>query len=504
MIKLYPPPGIDPCKMQRGLLFLICAVLLPFAFLSQETNGDGLDFLDDDYEILNTSDIPFDKIDEEDTEVAAVGQRSSNSSTISSVPVISRQARFGLINHNNICYMSAFITASYNVHSFREALYACEPENATTVMIAEVFAKLQTAKSPISTELCLMPSLKEEIKWSFGMFQDNMEFGNKILDMLPKSVKSFYSVAIRTDYYLEDRNDVLLKSKTVPQDLIIIMPVFKSISDSIESRFRSQVSYLVDQDDFHEYEDIIEPFTGKSKEFSTMAEEFIVNRPEIIVFGIGRKNFNGDFNETPMELDFEITLPGLEDGSEPVRYILQSFCYHVPGHYISYARDFTVDNGDGQGIWYQYNDSNVSVVSSQLDYLNLKRHADTGATLAFYVRYDRVVTRTAYREPQVPERIMRLANLMLALEEIQERRREMVIEEKKKQYRSPPAPVSDYSSPKSLDSSSLGVSSPSIVIPTAQYRSSILSDDDKKRSKNIPSPTNLVFLEEFPLDADYF
>jgi hypothetical protein len=496
--------------MQRGLLFLICSLLLPFVFLSQE-KGNGADFDlfvdEENYEILNTVDIPIPTETIENFDFGAPGQMTSSSV---SAPTNSRNSRFGLINHHNICYLSAFITATFNVHSFREAVFDCEPNNATTVMVAEVYAKLQTAKSPISTELCLMPTLREDINWSFGRFEDNMEFGGRILDMLPESVKSLYSISLRTYYYLQGKN-VVLKTKLVPQDFIVIMPTFSSISNAIQTRFRDNVDYVVEQKDFDEYKKVIEPFDGIKKKFATISEEFIENRPEIIVFGIGRRQFNTAFDETLMELDFEFILPGLEEGSEPVKYILQSFCYHVPGHYISYARDFT--EGDGNdGVWYQYNDSKVSAVTNELDFQNMKKSADTGATLAFYVRSDRIVTRTAYREPQIPERIMRVAKLMLALEEIQERRRNIDTEEMKKQYRSPPAAaVVDNSSPKSLNSASSAATSvavtlsPSNIVPLAlAHRSNILKEEDKKRSQSLPSPTNGRFLEEFPLDADYF
>ena len=485
---------MTPVKMQRGLLFLICSALLPFAFLSQEHDFGFYD--EEDYEILNTKDIPFYT---EGLEVSRLGQ---SISSYSAVPTLNRNGRFGLINHNSICYMSAFITATFNVHSFRKVLFACEPENATTVMLAEVFAKLQTAKSSISTKFCLMPTLSIEIEWSFGRFEDNMEFSGIILDKLPKSVKSVYNTSVRTNYYLEE-SKVLLKTKDVDENLIIIMPTFRSISDAIESRFRNQVIYSIEQVDFHEYEGKIAPFSEKKKEFPAISEEFIVNRPEIVVFGIGRKQFNVEgFNKTPMELDFEIILPGLEEGSEPIKYILQSFCYHIPAHYITYARDFTVNNTDG--IWYQYDDSSVSVVTTQQDYQNLKTKANTAATLAFYVRADCVVTNAAESEPQIPERIIRIAKLMLALEEIQDRRSELS-QEKKQYYRSPPAPtiLNDSSSPKSLDSIAAISSSPSITIPSSHIPG-ILKEDDKKRSHNLPSPTNNRFLEDFPLGSEYF
>ena len=491
MFKSRTPCKNDPCKMQRGILFLICSALLPFAFLSQEDDYFGL-FDEEEYEILNIKDSPFDK---EGIEVSRLGQTTSS---YSAVPTLNRNGRFGLINHNNICYMSAFITATFNVHSFRKVLFACEPENATTVMLAEVFAKLQTAKKSISTKFCLMPTLSLEMKWAFGGFEDGMEFVGKILDMLPKSVKSIYNTSVRTNYYLEE-SKVLLKTKDVDQNLIIIMPTFESISDAIQSRFPSQFDYSIEQVDFHEYEGKIAHFSEKKKEFPVISEEFIVNRPEIIVFGIGRKQFNVEFDQTPMELDFEIIVPGLEDDSDSTDYILQSFCYHIPGHYISYARDFTVDNTDG--IWYQYDDSTVSVVTTQQeqDYQNLKTKANTAATLAFYVRADCVVTNAAESEPQIPERIIRIAKLMLALEEIQDRRSELS-QEKKQYYRSPPAPITlnDLSSPKSLDSIAAISSIPS------SHLSSILNEDDKKRTQSLPSPTNNRFMEDFPLDAEYF
>ena len=480
--------------MQRGLLFLICAALQPFVLLSRTNETNTSSSIVDDYENINIEDLPniidASELTELEPNLHTLGLSPNNGLFFNT----NIGGRFGLINHSNICYMSAFITAAFNVQSFREALYECEPKNASTVMLAEVFAKLQTAKRSISTNLCLMPALTKEIGWNFGRFECNMEFSGRILNILPESVQSLYKISVRTNFYLQE-NGALLKSKVEASSNGMVVPAFESIANAIETRFRNSVDYKIKQSEFAEYEGIIEPFSENEKSFQVNSEEIIENRPEIMIFGIARKLPEG-FNTTPMKLDFELTFPGYE----PVKYVLQSFCYHLPGHYVSYARDFTGENPEGD--WYQYNDSTVKTVNNQTEFETLKNLADTSATLAFYVRADSVVTRRNYREAQIPERIMTIAKLMLALEDIQDRRNETTneVEEKKTRYRSPPAENNSNLSPKSVDSIASTVATPQSLINSE-------NDDEnkkKKRSENVPSPTNDRFLGDFPLDADYF
>lgn len=486
-----------PCKMQRGLLFLICAALLRFAFLGDSKAGDEADFFDSDldFEIVNFADVPK----AADCEPVVPQLSSATASSYhSSGP--RRTSRFGLINHSNICYMSAFITAAFNCQTFKQALFSCEPKNASTFMLAQVFAKLQNAKSPVSTKLCLMPTLRNEIGWIFGSFEDNMEFSGRMLDLLPTSVRSVFTTLVRTNYYSAE-NGVLLKSKEETLPHLIIMPTFASITAAIAERFRSPLKYNIKQKDFHEYVGIVEPFEEEEKEFPAYSEEIIMSRPEIIIFGIGRKSLHA-FNETPMELDFEFILPGLEEGSEPVKYILQSFCYHIPLHYISYARDFT--GGNPEGDWYQYNDSVVSTVETSQDFEALKHHANTGATMAFYVRSDRVAKADS-QQVEVPALVKKFADIFLALEEVQIRHESMTIKaaaEAKRAHYSKGSPTAGTKLPSSPQSSVELTASP-LIKPLAN-RAGISSDDEKKRSANIPSPTNDRFMNAFPIDGIYF
>ena len=131
----------------------------------------------------------------------------------------------------------------------------------------------------------------------------------------------------------------------------------------------------------------------------------------------------------------EINLPVSK--KEPVQYSLHAFCFHTPGHYMSYVRDFSRDTHEGD--WYKYNDRTVTAVRTSRDYEEMNHYATTSATLTFYVRNDMI---SAQREVVIPDRIAKLANLMLSLEEIQSQKDEIKRKAEFELWRqySPPAP----------------------------------------------------------------
>lgn len=512
MIKFNPLHSV-PCKMNQGIIFLFSFLALSRLIFASNANAKISGWLDD-YEFI---DINTKKPRTEMTFPISSTIHNPRPTIIPSLLtkeelIVNENADasglFGLRNHNNICYMSSFISASFHLSRFREAIYACEPSAASHVMLAQVFAKLQNATRAVSTELCLMPAINKDLTWDFGEFECNMEFGSRILDILPASVKSLYNLTIQSNYYLKD-NHQLLKTKIATETHVIVPPKYASLSEAIASRFPDHEAedYIIERKDFHEYAGIIDDFEGEKKSFGIYNETTITNRPEMMVFGIRRRQLN-NFDYSPMELDFELVLPGLEDGNKSVKYLLKSFCVHwpSPAHYISYVRDFS--RGNSEGDWYLYNDSNASAIRKFTDYERLRSHADTGATLAFYVRADSISDEIAGRVPVIPERIKFLANLMTALEDIKTQKDEISPQSfSRKSYNSPP--VTRDLNPSTPESEKVSVDAQFASITKQAVHCSPMMVIEERRvsslpSENVPSPTHDKFLKYFPLNQNYF
>lgn len=521
--------------MQPGIIFLLCASI-PFPFLSGSSEGDGspltlATFDSDDFEFINTDDIPdmgdadFDystfTLPVEEASVTRAGQgkamaslyvedfvprcnlftsglsaaTSASRTTEVAAEVdqvinanVSTEGRYGLTNHRSICYMSAFITASFNIHRFREAVYAGEPETASAFMLAQVFAKMQNAKAPIQTVRDLMPAVQKDLNWVFGQFQCNLEFSSRFLDTLPPSVKELFALKVRDNFYRLD-NGILLGSTVVPGDSYqIVHPGSQSVAEAIYNKFpfANQVSYLIEEENHHEYVDTVPEFDGTKILIPARRESEIINRPEIMMIGIPRTQGNEEvFKSDFTELGFELLMPplkkervegeehnddGLEDEYEaPVQYLLGGFCHYVHFHYISYVRDFS--RGNPEGDWYSYNDQTVTPVRTKKEFESLLKAANTAATLAFYIRADSV--RREEIEIPIPTRFLRLAKLQLAIEEVLDLKTQM----KSGQPR-PHVKSSAFSS-----------------IKTAEPRSQI--------EENLPPKIHSDFFNLFPLNGEY-
>ena len=488
------PLVFSPCKMQRGFLLLICASsLLRFTRLSDAADHhlDVECFSEDDLFIPGSNPA----VTRSDCS-QLLGPRPSAPSPADSFyddtriidHIASSSGRPGLVNGNNLCYMNAFISSTFNIHCFRSTVYACEPENASTVMLAEVFAKLQTTKkTSVLTKFSLIPALEKEMDWPFGRWECILEFTCKLLDLFPDSVKKIFGITIRNESYLRS-NDKLLKADNFSESHIIVPTTFSSLASAIQSHFPDNDlsnEYLINKEEFNEYRDIVEPFAEDKKYFPCYRKYVIVNCPEIMIFGIRRFDRITGFDKTLIELNFEITLPGLGEGSEPILYLLHAFCFHVPGHYMSYVREFTEESADGH--WYRYDDSSVTSVRTAGDHKKLIEDANSSATLVFYVRADSIATKESIeQELQIPERIMKIANLMLTLEEVHDRKIELQREMKK-------------ASSKTVVDSLNGVMSTSPLFKTDR------KDSGKKisRSDKLPELTRHSFSTIFPISGSY-
>lgn len=529
--------------MQRGIILILCASFLSLPFLKGSGTEASVKFdnEDEEFTLIDMEDIPvgFEEtlgipvLNETDDGQGQPLARTTSIRPEASVlnhrllkinenyfgkqqqeqvqdeiinPNAVAEGRHGLINHNFICYMSAFVTAAYNVRLFREAVLTAEPETASAFMLAEVFAKMQISTEPISTVDDLMPAVKQElIGWSFGRFQCNLEFAAQFIDKLPKSVRNIFTLENRQNFFRAD-NGVYLKSTVTPEVFYqLVKPVFASISEAVRRKFPDsrESSYLIDQSNYQEYLNSVPEYNGTKMEIQTTDETEIINRPVVMLIGIPRTYPNGTYNASKMELDFELEMPALprqrvdgeeckgEDMEEPVKYVLSGFCYYVPGHYISYVRDFS--KGTPEGDWYKYNDQNVSAVRTRSDYDELRHNADTGATFAFYIRSDMIGGNSL--PVVVPERYMRIAKLQLALEEVQkmkaQRRREQTYGNSSSgRY------VNDGVSSSSRCSPSPAKSEPSRAASPVSFSPFI---PESKRNENLPSPTNKRALKEFPL-----
>lgn len=308
---------------------------------------------------------------------------------------------------------------------------------------------------------------------------------------MPKSIKTLYEISVRNEIYLRGTERLVTAVNGV-EPYIIVPPTFPSVLEAVRSHFPDNDAgntFIVERAEYETYRDFVEePFEGDKTEIKVYRKHVISNRPEMMVFGIRRRNMEA-FDRTEMQLNPEIVLPGLEEGSAPVVYHLHAFCYHTPGHYISYARDFS--RGNLHGDWYQYNDTVVKAVRTVADYNKLVEAANRAATMAFYVRADVIMTPGNYHEIPIPSRIMTLSKLMTALEDA--KTRITLANEKKKQeqkYRSPP-PLTSSASPKSIDE----VSSSTII------RSADRSNE-RNRSALLPELTFSNFMSFFPSSAD--
>ena len=482
--------------MRRGMIFIFCAIIFPLPFLNG-MKGSNYNFKRDIriFDIASVWKDPAlckDLFDEDllDEDLAfPVGQinqggekfygqennsyisqnlfednfssANNNSSVVDEVinPNANAEGRYGLVNHGNICYMSAFISSVFNVPFFREAVYASEPKTASAFMLAQVFAKMQNAKGPINTVNDLIPAVEKNIGWKFGSMECIMEFIVRFLDIIAETdivIKKTFALEVRERFYRLD-NRVVLKSKTTSGDSYqVVHPTSESVSAAIFSKFpyTNRVSYTIEPENCDEYTTTVPEYNGTKIEIETIRETEIINRPKLMIFGIPRTSPRDEsFNSKEMKLDFEILMPPLEkvqtganvvnveDGEEqkgerqaqdvkveyeaPVNYLLNGFCVYIPGHYISYVRDFS--KGSIEGDWYIYNDSTVSPVRTRSEYNRMLELANTSATLAFYVRSD-AIDRNVTEIP-VPARYLRLANLQFALEEVIQMRSKQVASE---------------------------------------------------------------------------
>lgn len=536
--------------MQRGIILILCASFLSLPFL----NGSGteasvkFDNDDDEFTLIDLDDIPvgFEEtlgipvLNETDDGQGQPLARTTSIRPETSVPVASifnhrllklnenyfekqqqqqqqvqdeiinpnadAEGRKGFINHNFICYMSAFVTAAYNVRLIREAVLNAEPETASAFMLAEVFAKMQISTEPISTIDDLMPAVKREFtNWAFGRFQCNFEFAAKFIENLPKSVRDIFAMENRQNFFRAD-NGVFLNSKVTSEVFYQVVNLFfPSVSEAIRQKFpdREQSSYIIDQSNYDEYLNSVPEYNGTKMEIQTINETEIIDRPAVMLIGIPRTFPDETYNDNKVELDFELEMPALprqrvdgeeckgEDMEEPVKYILSGFCYYVPGHYMSYVRDFS--KGTPEGDWYKYNDQYVSAVRTRSDYDELRHNADTGATFAFYIRSDMIGGNSL--PVVVPERYMRIAKLQLALEEVQkmkaQRRREQTYSSSSSgRYFNGGDSSSSRRSPSPAKSEPSRAASPVAFSPFLP---------ESKRNENLPSPTNKRALKEFPL-----
>ena len=338
--------------------------------------------------------------------------------------------RYGLINHKNICYMSSVVTSLFNIDIFRKTLYSARALNASSVMLTQVFAKMQTTSSSIRTEFCLMPALETELKWKFGRFECILEFCSSLFNILPEEVVNLFNINVRYSQFIK-ANHVQIKFKDDFETYLVITPQFHSVSAAINANFIDNEceNYNVLKEDWNEYRHIIPEFEEDKISVPIYSEMKILNRPEILIFGIRRRanHTSIDFDRTEMTLDLEFYMPIMNDSSSseyaPSKYLLQAFCYHLPGHYVSYVRDFK--SGSLDGDWYEYNDDNVSAVRTIQDYDKLIKRANSSATLAFYVRENTIVRKKESEEEikaQIPQSIVTIANLMIALETVESKK----------------------------------------------------------------------------------
>jgi hypothetical protein len=446
------------------------------------------------------------KGDEEETDFSIPIAQSSISNikpSFSSIPNPDRivnsntdiSGRKGLQNHANICYMNSIISTLFNIKNFRNSLYAAEHKTTSSVLLAEVFAKMQlSSKTSISTKSCLMHAIRKELDWGFGQFQCVLEFAELLFDRLP--VQNVFKLHNRYSNMMTATGETL-KAKMV-EDNIYIMPTgFASIADAIALKFvdREAEDYKIELADQHEYTGLVPAFSEPFVKVPIYNETTIMNRPELIVLGIRRVIFfpKITFDRTKVEANFRFELPGIDGSTTPVKYLLHGFSFHVPGHYMSYVRDFS--RGNPEGDWYLYNDAIVSAVRTASDYAKLREAADTSACLLFYSREDSVDFGHGAEVPIAPE-ISRLAKLFLSLEELQESKAEYEAEahRKRNEYkRSPAYNPSSHDSPQS-----------SIASAEAVYGSrTVRTDDEVKRSPLLPTDTGVRFTRDFPLDQNY-
>ena len=108
------------------------------------------------------------------------------------------------------------------------------------------------------------------------------------------------------------------------------------------------------------------------------------------------------------------TLDIIDGEGTIVTYLLQSFAYFIEKdlHYISYVCDYS--QNDGKGVWYRYNDSIVSVVSSEADLELMYELAATCATFVVYVRQDKAHMPV----PEVPDRFETFAIVSQTIDNI--------------------------------------------------------------------------------------
>jgi len=323
--------------------------------------------------------------------------------------------RQGLNNHLNNGYMNSVVSILFNNHGFRNAMFATTSQNSTSRSVSQVFAKMLISPKPVRTDMCLMQAMKEH--WTFGPFHDILEFTGVLLDLLPESIQGIFQQHNRYSI-LKKSNDQVLNVKLIEDNMYIVPKGFSSVSEAISLNFidHEAEDYKIKLEDYHYYEGIIQPFTEPFINIPIYNEMTIMNRPEMLMFGINRVKMNPEisFDESEMKIDFAFELPGLEDGSEPIMYLLTGFSFFQrSGHYMSYVRDLS--RGNPIANWFLYNDSLVTIVQSSQDLELMRNRAKTAACLLFYSRQDTIECKSIKSE--IPEDILANAKNMMLFED---------------------------------------------------------------------------------------